>query len=57
MEYSYEKDLKEKGNTGTIFALKNFDWKDKSEVDTTNKNMNWVANEMTDEELDKIINS
>lgn len=33
VEHSYEIDLKKKGNTGTIFALKNFDWKDKSEVD------------------------
>lgn len=33
VEYSYELDLKEKGNTGTIFALKNFDWKDKTELD------------------------
>ena len=31
VEHSYEIDLKKKGNTGTIFALKNFDWKDKTE--------------------------
>jgi len=30
---SYELDLKKHGRTGTIFALKNLDWKDKSEVD------------------------
>jgi hypothetical protein len=33
VEHSYELDLKKHGRTGTIFALKNFDWKDKSEVD------------------------
>lgn len=33
VEHSYEVDLKESGRTGTIFALKNFDWKDKTEVD------------------------
>lgn len=33
VEHSYEIDLKKSGRTGTIFALKNFDWKDKSEVD------------------------
>lgn len=35
IENSYEKDLKKHGRTGTIFALKNFDWKDKTEVDQT----------------------
>ena len=37
VEHSYEIDLKKKGNTWTIFALKNFDWKDKSEVEQTKK--------------------
>lgn len=31
----YEIDLKKHGRTGTIFALKNFDWKDKQETDLT----------------------
>lgn len=35
VENSYEKDLKKKGNSGTIFALKNFDWKDRTEQDVT----------------------
>ena len=35
VESSYEIDLKKHGRSGTIFALKNFDWKDKSEVDNT----------------------
>lgn len=35
VEHSYELDLKKSGRTGTIFALKNFNWKDKSETDIT----------------------
>ncbi len=33
VENGYEIDLKKHGRTGTIFALKNFDWKDKSETE------------------------
>jgi hypothetical protein len=29
----YELDLREKGGSGPIFALKNFGWKDKQEID------------------------
>lgn len=35
VEHSYELDLKKHGRTGTIFALKNFDWKDRNETDLT----------------------
>ena len=35
VEHSYELDLKKSGRTGTIFALKNFNWKDKNETDLT----------------------
>lgn len=35
VEHSYELDLKKYGRSGTIFALKNFDWKDKQEQDLT----------------------
>lgn len=35
VENGYEIDLKKHGRTGTIFALKNFDWKDKNETDIT----------------------
>lgn len=35
VENGYEVDLKKHGRTGTIFALKNFDWKDKNETDIT----------------------
>lgn len=37
VENGYEIDLKKSGRSGTIFALKNFDWKDKSETDLTTK--------------------
>ena len=33
IENSYEKSLRKDGRTGDIFALKNFGWKDKSEID------------------------
>jgi hypothetical protein len=32
VENGYEKDLKKKGQTGTIFALKNFGWTDRQEI-------------------------
>lgn len=34
---SYELGLRKRGNAGDIFALKNFGWKDKTEVDNTHK--------------------
>lgn len=37
VENGYEIDLKKHGRSGTIFALKNFDWKDKQETDITTK--------------------
>lgn len=42
VEHSYEIDLKKSGRTGTIFALKNFDWRDKteSEVNSRVENIN-----------------
>lgn len=35
VENGYEVDLKKHGRSGTIFALKNFDWTDKTEVEQT----------------------
>ena len=40
VENGYEIDLKKHGRTGTIFALKNFDWKDKVENEHTNPDGN-----------------
>lgn len=57
VEHSYEIDLKKKGNTGTIFALKNFDWKDKTEVDNNIKGdikLNSVKQMSDDELLDMV---
>jgi len=45
IENSYELDLKKHGRTGTIFALKNFDWKDKQETDITSKGEKITWNE------------
>ena len=39
VENSYEIDLKKSGRPGTIFALKNFDWKDKKEIEQTVTNL------------------
>lgn len=35
----YEKDLRKKGRSGDIFALKNFGWTDKREIEQTNTNI------------------
>lgn len=40
VEHSYEIDLKKSGRTGTIFALKNFNWKDKVEQELSNPDGN-----------------
>jgi hypothetical protein len=40
IENSYELDLKKHGRTGTIFALKNFNWKDKIEQELSNPDGN-----------------
>lgn len=34
---AYEKDLRRKGRSGDIFALKNFGWTDRQEIDHTTK--------------------
>jgi len=50
IENSYEISLRENGRTGDIFALKNFWWKDKSEVEnswemTVKKIIVWLPNQ------------
>lgn len=57
VEHSYEIDLKKSGRTGTIFALKNFDWKDKSEVDQNVKgdlNLNLETKAAIDKAVDEL---
>jgi hypothetical protein len=44
VENAYEKSLCKNGRSGDIFALKNFGWIDKTEVDSTNTNRNLNAN-------------
>jgi len=39
VENGYEIDLKKHGRSGTIFALKNFNWSDKQELDVTSKDL------------------
>lgn len=56
VENSYELDLKRHGRTGTIFALKNFDWKDKTEVENRNFNLNKEIKDMSDDELYLLLN-
>jgi len=36
VEHSYELGLRTKGDSGSIFGLKNFGWKDKQEIQNTN---------------------
>lgn len=55
VENSYEIDLKKKGNTWTIFALKNFWWIDKIENENFNKNFD-ATESVTDEQAKKIAN-
>lgn len=42
VENSYEISLRKNGRTGDIFALKNFGWKDKQEIETNNEQLEKV---------------
>lgn len=59
VEHSYEVDLKKAGRTGTIFALKNFDWKDQTEVNQKTEIKGKIANinvkDATEEEIDSFL--
>lgn len=50
VENQYELDLRRKGGSGPIFALKNFDWKDKTEVQQTNLTAEDIINDLNEEE-------
>jgi hypothetical protein len=39
--------------TGAIFALKNYGWKDKQEVESINHNLNQDVSNLSEEEIDK----
>lgn len=45
VENGYEIDLKKHGRTGSIFALKNFNWKDKTETDNKTEQKIFVITE------------
>lgn len=51
VENGYEIDLKKNGRSGTIFALKNFDWQDKTEIEHSGE----INRNASEEELDAII--
>ena len=53
VENGYEKDLKKHGRPGTIFALKNFKWTDRTETDITGNFQ--IKNEISDDEFNAII--
>lgn len=50
VENSYEISLRKNGRTGDIFALKNFGWVDKQEIEADVKNDVTINIELTDEE-------
>lgn len=56
VENSYELDLKKSGRTGTIFAMKNFGWKDKTEVENTGKPTTVINQPFKKEEIKEMSN-
>ena len=46
VENSYEIDLKKSGRSGTIFALKNFDWSDKQELEHSGERVVFMPTEL-----------
>lgn len=55
IEKHYEEMLQNGNTTGAIFALKNFGWKDKQEVDQNNTNLNIAADKENLTELKALI--
>ena len=56
IEKSYEHRLQNRGNAGDIFALKNFNWKDKTEVDNS-ITLKSAVSEDDKKKADKLINN
>lgn len=46
VENSYEMSLRENGRTGDIFALKNFGWKDKQEIEQSTQGKVTIINSL-----------
>jgi len=53
VENSYERALRKNGRTGDIFALKNFGWQDKQEIDSSINVNNY--DKLTDEEIEQLL--
>lgn len=53
VENSYEMSLRENGRTGDIFALKNFGWVDRQEVENTGASRVTIINSLPKEDEDE----
>ena len=53
VENSYEISLRKNGRTGDIFALKNFGWTDKQEVENTTHNKVTIVNSLPKDDEDE----
>lgn len=53
VENSYEISLRENGRTGDIFALKNFGWKDKQEIENNTNNKVTIVNSLPKDDEDE----
>ena len=50
VENSYEMSLRENGRTGDIFALKNFGWKDKQEIENNTSHKVTIINSLPNDD-------
>jgi hypothetical protein len=53
VENSYEISLRENGRTGDIFALKNFGWVDKQEIESNNQGKITIVNSLPKDDEDE----
>ena len=53
VENSYEMSLRENGRTGDIFALKNFGWRDKTEVENNTQGKITIVNSLPKDDEDE----
>ena len=53
VENSYEISLRENGRTGDIFALKNFGWTDKQEIENNTHNKVTIVNSLPKDDEDE----
>ncbi len=53
VENSYERALRKNGRTGDIFALKNFGWTDKQEIESTTTNKVTIVNSLPKDKEDE----